>query len=51
MLQDVFGTRVQDPLHRAADAADGAHSLVTDLAANRSFETGLPVRTRELLDL
>lgn len=51
MLQDVFGTRVQDPLHRAADAADGAHSLVTGLAANRSFETGLPARTRDLLDL
>ncbi|MGW3646081.1 Gfo/Idh/MocA family protein [Streptomyces sp. NPDC000878] len=51
MLQDVFGTRVEDPLHRAADAADGAHSLVTGLAANRSFETGLPVRTRDLLDL
>ncbi|MEJ8671753.1 Gfo/Idh/MocA family oxidoreductase [Streptomyces sp. MS1.AVA.1] len=39
------------PLHRAADAADGARSLVTGLAANRSFETGLPVRTRDLLDL
>ncbi|MEH0416909.1 Gfo/Idh/MocA family protein [Streptomyces sp. B21-083] len=51
MLQDVFGLRVQDPLHRAADAADGARSLVTGLAANRSFETGLPVRTRDLLDL
>lgn len=51
MLQDVFGARVEDPLHRAADAADGARSLVTGLAANRSFETGLPVRTRDLLDL
>ncbi|MFF3374845.1 Gfo/Idh/MocA family protein [Streptomyces sp. NPDC002680] len=51
MLQDVFGARVHDPLHRAADAADGARSLVTGLAANRSFETGLPVRTRDLLDL
>lgn len=51
MLQDVFGTRVEDPLHRAADAADGALSLVTGLAANRSFETGLPVRTEDLLDV
>ncbi|MFF3335310.1 Gfo/Idh/MocA family protein [Streptomyces sp. NPDC002888] len=50
MLEDLFGTRVPDPLHRAADAADGARSLVTGLAANRSFETGLPVRTRDLLE-
>ncbi|WP_328421469.1 Gfo/Idh/MocA family protein [Streptomyces sp. NBC_00443] len=51
MLADLFGTRAPDPLNRAADAADGARSLVTGLAANRSFETGLPVRTRDLLDL
>jgi predicted dehydrogenase len=51
MLEDLFGTRAPDPLHRAADATDGARSLVTGLAANRSFETGLPVRTRDLLDL
>ncbi|ELP67350.1 hypothetical protein STRTUCAR8_09320 [Streptomyces turgidiscabies Car8] len=51
MLDDLFGTRVKDPLHRAADAADGARSLVTGLAANRSFERGLPVLTQDLLDL
>ncbi|MGW6733788.1 Gfo/Idh/MocA family protein [Streptomyces sp. NPDC055013] len=51
MLADLFGTRAPDPLSRAADAADGARSLVTGLAANRSFETGLPVRTGDLLDL
>ncbi|MET8982193.1 Gfo/Idh/MocA family oxidoreductase [Streptomyces sp. NPDC004539] len=51
MLEDLFGDRLPDPLHRAADAADGARSLVTGLAANRSFETGLPVRTRDLLEL
>ncbi|WP_416071354.1 Gfo/Idh/MocA family oxidoreductase [Streptomyces sp. ME02-8801-2C] len=51
MLEDIFGTRVPDPLHRAAGAVDGASSLVTGLAANRSFETGLPVRTRDLLEV
>jgi hypothetical protein len=51
MLEDLFGTRTPDPLHRAADAADGALSLVTSLAANRSFEAELPVRTRDLLSL
>ncbi|MFM9442912.1 Gfo/Idh/MocA family protein [Streptomyces acidiscabies] len=51
MLEDLFGTRVPDPLGRAADAMDGARSLVTGLAANRSFETGVVVRTRDVLDL
>ena len=51
MLAELFGERAEDPLRRAADATDGARSLVTGLAANRSFETGLPVRARELLDV
>jgi predicted dehydrogenase len=51
MLADLFGDRADDPLGRAADAIDGARSLVTGLAANRSFETGLPVFARELLDV
>ncbi|MGW0820280.1 Gfo/Idh/MocA family protein [Streptomyces sp. NPDC002845] len=51
MLADLFGERVPDELGRAADAVDGARSLVTGLAANRSFETGMPVVVRELLDV
>ncbi|QIY74287.1 Gfo/Idh/MocA family oxidoreductase [Streptomyces sp. RLB1-33] len=53
MLADLFGERTDgaDPLGRAADAVDGARSLVTGLAANRSFESGLPVRARALLDV
>jgi predicted dehydrogenase len=51
MLADLFGEPVADPLGRAADAVDGARSLVTGLAANRSFELGSPVRTRDLLDV
>jgi predicted dehydrogenase len=66
MLADLFGPWVgvgagsgagsdsgvsADPLGRAADAVDGARSLVTGLAANASFETGLPVRVRDLLDV
>jgi hypothetical protein len=34
-----------------ADARQAALALVTGLAANRSFETGLPVRTADLLKL
>ncbi|WP_328544051.1 Gfo/Idh/MocA family oxidoreductase [Streptomyces europaeiscabiei] len=51
MLADLFGERVPDGLGRAADAVDGARSLVTGLAANRSLETGVPVAARELLDV
>ncbi|UUU25767.1 Gfo/Idh/MocA family protein [Streptomyces sp. DSM 40750] len=51
MLADLFGERVPDELGRAADAVDGARSLVTGLAANRSLETGMPVEARELLDV
>ncbi|MFD6290823.1 Gfo/Idh/MocA family protein [Streptomyces sp. NPDC060205] len=53
MLQDLFGPRrsAPDPLGRAADALDGAKSLVTGLAANESFVTGVPVRVGDLLDV
>jgi predicted dehydrogenase len=50
MLDDLFGERAPDALGRAADDTDGARSLVTGLAANRSFDTGQPVRAREVLD-
>ncbi|MFG2374240.1 Gfo/Idh/MocA family protein [Streptomyces sp. NPDC048504] len=54
MLEDLFGgprTGGPDPLGRAAGATDGARSLVTALAANESFETGLPVQARDLLEV
>jgi predicted dehydrogenase len=51
MLADLFGEPQADPLGRAADAVDGARSLVTGLAANRSFESGAAVRTRDLLHI
>lgn len=44
MLQDLFGTPTQDPLKRAADYQDGALSILTGIAANRSLRTELPVR-------
>jgi hypothetical protein len=34
-----------------ADARQAALALVTGLAANRSFETGLPVQTSDVLNL
>ncbi|MFG2524936.1 Gfo/Idh/MocA family protein [Streptomyces sp. NPDC048527] len=54
MLEDLFGgppTAVSDPLGRAAGVSDGARALVTGLAANQSFETGLPVQVRDLLSV
>jgi predicted dehydrogenase len=52
MLADIFGGKVvDDPLGRASTHLDGALSLLTGLAANRSFETGLPVRADEILEL
>ncbi|QLQ36228.1 Gfo/Idh/MocA family protein [Micromonospora robiginosa] len=40
-----------DPMGRAATAYDGALALLTGLAANRSLETGAPVRVADLLTL
>lgn len=51
MLADLFGEREPDGLGRAADAMDGARSLVTGLAANRSLETGRPAVAGDLLDV
>jgi predicted dehydrogenase len=40
-----------DPMGRAATARDGALALLTGLAANRSLDTGAPVRVADLLTL
>ncbi len=50
LLDDVFlrGT-VPDPLGRAADHEDGALSILTGIAANQSFATGLPVSVKDLV--
>ncbi|WP_285682103.1 Gfo/Idh/MocA family oxidoreductase [Actinoplanes sp. NBRC 103695] len=50
MLDVLLGAAV-DPLDRSATARDGALALLTGLAANRSMDTGGPVRVSELLDL
>ncbi|MET8154085.1 Gfo/Idh/MocA family oxidoreductase [Actinoplanes sp. NPDC005259] len=50
MTAVLFGA-AQDPMHRSATARDGTLALLTGLAANRSIETGAPVRVADLLDL
>ncbi len=43
LLEDIFGTARPDPLNRAASHVDGAWSVLTGIAANKSIRTGLPV--------
>ena len=50
LLQDVFMPGDDDPLGRAAGHLDGARSILTGIAANKSMETGLPVDVRGLVE-
>ncbi|RXZ84324.1 gfo/Idh/MocA family oxidoreductase [Paenibacillaceae bacterium] len=49
LLNDLFGDPVADRFNRAADHVDGARSILTGIAANRSIRTGLPVRVGDLV--
>ena len=51
MLNDIFGVPEYDPFHRAASHVDGAMSILTGIAANRSIATGEPVDVLKLVDL
>lgn len=49
LLEDLFGDAVTtDPLGRKAGPLDGAMSILTGIAANRSFASGCPVRIADL---
>ena len=49
LLNDIFGTPVPDPLNRAASHEDGAMSILTGIAANKSIATGMPVKIADLV--
>ena len=52
LLRDLFAPEEgTDLLGRAAGHLDGARSILTGIAANRTFETGSPVRVDDLLQL
>ena len=51
LLNDLFGTPVEDPYKRAASYVDGALSILTGVAANKSIATGMPVDVMSLVDL
>lgn len=49
LLNDLFGTPKPDPLKRAASHIDGAMSILTGVAANKSISKCLPVKISELV--
>ena len=51
MLRDIFVGDEADPLARAADHRAGAWSILTGIAANKSFASGQAVRVEDLVKL
>ncbi len=49
LLNDLFGVPEYDELHRAASHIDGAMSILTGIAANKSIASGMPVNIDELV--
>ena len=49
MLADIFNGGGDDPLMRSADYVEGAYSILTGIAANKSFETGQAVMVADLV--
>lgn len=50
LLNDIFGTPVEDKFQRAANQIDGAMSILTGVAANKSIASGMPVRIDSLVE-
>ncbi len=49
MLNDIFGTPVADPLKRNADFAQGAYSILTGIAANKSMAEKKDIKISDLV--
>ncbi|MCL2478216.1 MAG: Gfo/Idh/MocA family oxidoreductase [Treponema sp.] len=49
MLNDIFGDPRPDRFNRAASHIDGAYSILTGIAANKSIASGQPVRIKDLV--
>ncbi|MFC5468712.1 Gfo/Idh/MocA family oxidoreductase [Cohnella suwonensis] len=49
LLNDIFGTPLEDRFKRAANHVDGARSILTGIAANRSIRTGQAVKVDDLV--
>ncbi len=50
LQNDIFGIPDPDPLNRAASHIDGAMSILTGIAANKSIATGMPVDIKTLVE-
>lgn len=51
LLNDLFGTPDYDPYHRAASHIDGAMSILTGIAANKSIASGMPIEIKNLVQI
>jgi predicted dehydrogenase len=51
LLDDLFGEPVSDQYLRAASHVDGALSILTGIAANKSMETGQAVNVEDILHI
>ncbi|MBQ8321843.1 MAG: Gfo/Idh/MocA family oxidoreductase [Clostridia bacterium] len=51
LLNDIFGTPDEDPYKRAAGYEDGAMSILTGIAGNKSIASGMPINVLSLVDL
>ncbi len=51
MLNDLFGAPEEDRFHRAASHVDGALSILTGIAANKSIATEMPVDVSTLVNI
>lgn len=49
LLNDIFGTPKKDKYKRAASHVDGAMSILSGIAANKSFASGMPVKVDSLV--
>ncbi|MCL2248136.1 MAG: Gfo/Idh/MocA family oxidoreductase [Oscillospiraceae bacterium] len=50
MLDDIFGNPGPDKFQRAASHIDGAMSILTGIAANKSIAAEIPVKIKELVE-
>jgi hypothetical protein len=51
MLNDIFGNPQPDRFKRAAGVEQGAMSILTGIAANKSIAGGMPVKVADLIRL
>jgi hypothetical protein len=49
LLDDIFGKSSADPLNRAADYVQGAYSILTGIAANKSISSGTLIKIDDLV--